>query len=162
MRAEEPRWLSAEQQQIWRSWLLARDRIDRVLDADLRPHGLDLAEYEILVRLSEAPERRLRMSQLADQVHQSRSRLTHTIARMETALLVRREKTVSDGRGVVAVLTDAGMDLLIQVAPAHVASVRRVFVDAVDPGDFVAVGRAMRAVLAADPDPGARPPDQPS
>ena len=102
------------------------------------------------------------MSQLADQVHQSRSRLTHTIARMETALLVRREKTASDGRGVVAVLTDAGMDLLIQVAPAHVASVRRVFVDAVDPGDFVAVGRAMRAGLAADPDPGARPPDQPS
>ncbi|MDO5286217.1 MAG: MarR family transcriptional regulator [Actinomycetia bacterium] len=150
MAAEEPRWLSAEQQTVWRSWLLARDRIERVLDAELRPHGLDLAEYEILVCLSEAPQRQLRMSELAAQVHQSRSRLTHTIGRMETDALVRRERAPRDGRGVLAVLTNEGLDLLVRVAPAHVASVRRVFVDAVDPDDFTAVGRAMRAVLDAE------------
>ena len=78
-----PRWLTAEQQRVWRTYLLGSARLSERLDADLRKSGLDLPEYEILVSLEEAPDRRLRMSELAAAVHQSRSRLTHTIARME-------------------------------------------------------------------------------
>ncbi|HOB04920.1 MAG TPA: MarR family transcriptional regulator [Propionibacteriaceae bacterium] len=144
------RWLTDDQQRVWRSWLLGTARISQVLDQELRPHGLDLAEYEILVTLSEAPNRRLRMSLLAELVHQSRSRLTHTVTRMEQINAVRRTRSKQDGRGVVAELTDEGYALLVETAPYHVESVRRIFVDAVDPADYAAVGRAMQAVLAVD------------
>ncbi len=144
------RWLSEEQQKVWRSWLLGAARVNQVLDDELRPHGLDLAEYEILVCLSEAPNRRLRMSELAILVHQSRSRLTHTIGRMEREHAVRRTRSKQDGRGVVAELTDEGFALLERSAPFHVESVRRIFVDAVDPDDYAAVGRAMQAILAVE------------
>ena len=147
---EEARWLDAEQQQVWRNWLLGVARIDAYLDADLRRSGLDLAEYEILVSLSEAPGRSLRMSELADLVHQSRSRLTHAVARMEKTRLVERASAPDDRRGVIAHLTDEGYALLEQAAPTHVAAVRRILVDAVDPADFEALGRVMEAVLAVD------------
>lgn len=143
----ETNWLNAEEQEIWRAYLTGTARIAEVLDAELRPHGLDLGEYEILVALSEAPGRRLRMSDLAEVVHQSRSRLTHAIARMEEKGLVGREQCPDDRRGVFAALTDTGYSLLVAAAPAHVESVRRVFVDAVSADDYKAIGRAMRDVL---------------
>lgn len=145
---DESLWLSAEQQRIWRSWLLAVARVENYLDQDLRRHGLDLAEYEILVVLAEAENRRLRMSELAELVHQSRSRLTHAVARMEKSGWVERCSAPEDRRGVVAVLTDKGYHLLEQAAPNHVAAVRRILVDAADPEDFKALGRVMQAVLA--------------
>lgn len=145
---EDARWLSDEQQRVWRDWLLGSAWIDEYLDADLRRYGLDLGEYEILVSLSEAPDRRLRMSELAQAVHQSRSRLTHAVARMERAGLIVRHSARDDRRGVLATLTEAGFALLESAAPGHVDAVRRVFVDAVSPQDYEAVGRAMRAVLA--------------
>ena len=84
------RWLTADQQKVWRTYLLGAARLNERLEADLQRAGLDLPEYEILVTLEEAPDRRRRMSELADAVHQSRSRLTHTIARMEKSGLVVR------------------------------------------------------------------------
>jgi len=141
-------WLSAEQQRVWRSYLLGAARLSERLDADLRPFGIDLSEYEILVTLSEADDRRLRMSDLAALVHQSRSRLTHAVARLEKDDLVVREPVPHDKRGVVAVLTDAGMDLLRRAAPDHVRSVRRYLVDAVPPADYEAMGRVFAAVTA--------------
>ena len=146
------RWLNTDQQRIWRSWLLGVARIDTVLTDFLRPHNLDLAEYEILVVLSESEHRRMRMSDLALLVHQSRSRLTHTVSRLEADGFVARERTCDDGRGVYATLTDAGFAKLVEAAPSHVDSVRKVFVDAVAPEDFEAIGRAMAAVLAAEID----------
>ncbi|MHB1007903.1 MAG: MarR family winged helix-turn-helix transcriptional regulator [Propionibacteriaceae bacterium] len=144
------RWLDDDQQRIWRSWLLGVARIDAVLTDYLRPHNLDLAEYEILVVLSESEQRRLRMSDLALLVHQSRSRLTHTVSRLEADGFVARERTCNDGRGVYATLTDAGFAKLVEAAPSHVESVRKIFVDAVAPEDFEAIGRAMEAVLAVE------------
>lgn len=141
-----PRWLTPDQQKVWRSWLDAVARIDSHLDHALRPYGLDLGEYEILVRLSEAPDRQMRMSDLAEAARQSRSRLTHTVARMEKKQLLVREPCSSDRRGVIATLADAGYELLETAAPAHVESVREVLVDVVDPTDFEAMGRAMAAV----------------
>jgi DNA-binding MarR family transcriptional regulator len=146
------RWLDADQQRIWRSWLLGVARIDAVLTDYLRPHNLDLAEYEILVVLSESDQRHMRMSDLALLVHQSRSRLTHTVSRLEADGFVSRERTCDDGRGVYATLTDAGFAKLVEAAPSHVESVRKIFVDAVAPADFEAIGRAMAAVLAAEID----------
>ncbi len=142
----EPRWLTTEQQRIWRAYLNGVARINDRLDAELRPFGLDLGEYEILVHLSESDGHSLRMSDLAERVRQSRSRLTHTISRMEAKNLVHRTACPSDRRGVIARMTDHGFQLLVQAAPAHVESVRCAFVDRVDPDDFEAIGRAMEAV----------------
>jgi DNA-binding MarR family transcriptional regulator len=146
------RWLDTDQQRIWRTWLLGVARIDSVLGEWLRPHNLDLAEYEILVVLSEAEDRQMRMSDLALLVHQSRSRLTHTVSRLEAEGLVSRERTCSDGRGVYATLTAKGFAKLVEAAPRHVESVRKIFIDAVTPEDFEAIGRAMAAVLAVEID----------
>ncbi len=146
------RWLDTDQQRIWRTWLLGVARIDSVLGEWLRPHNLDLAEYEILVVLSEAEDRQMRMSDLALLVHQSRSRLTHTVSRLEAEGLVSRERTCTDGRGVFATLTDKGIAKLVEAAPRHVESVRKIFIDAVTPEDFEAIGRAMAAVLAVEID----------
>lgn len=144
------KWLDADQQRVWRNWLLAVARINQYLDNDLRASGLDLNEYEILVCLSEADDRRMRMSELADKVHQSRSRLTHSISRLERQGIVERCSAEDDRRGVYARLTDKGFELLDQAAPGHVSAVRRIFVDAADEADFHALGRVMEAVLAVE------------
>lgn len=147
--AESPSWLTQEQQRVWRSYLLGSARLSERLDADLRAFGIDLAEYEILVCLEEVPDHRLRMSELADAVHQSRSRLTHTIARMEKTGLVVRTTCPTDRRGVWAQLTAGGLDLLARAAPSHVAGVQTNFVQAVGTDDYAALGRAFDAVLEA-------------
>jgi DNA-binding MarR family transcriptional regulator len=120
------------------------------LDHDLSvKHGLSLPEYEILVRLSEAPNNRMRMSELADSLNHSRSRLTHTVARMETEGLVSRSSASDDRRGVFAELTESGWERLKEAAPTHVAGVRSYLLDPVSPEDFAAVGRAFTAVAEA-------------
>ena len=151
-------WLSNEQQQAWRSYLLATTLLTDRLDRDLRAkHDVSLPEYEILVRLSESPDRSLRMAELADSVKNSRSRITHTIARMERSGLVMRQQCPSDGRGVVASLTDEGWATLNRAAPDHVASVRAALISVVSDDDFMAIGRAFAAVAEGledgDPDP---------
>jgi DNA-binding MarR family transcriptional regulator len=144
-----PRWLTAEQQQIWRAYLLGSALLQERIDTDLRPFGLDRAEYEILVMLSETDGQRLRMAELADAVHQSRSRLTHTISRMEKASLVARTSCPTDRRGVWAELTAHGFELIKEAAPAHVETVRRNFVEVMSEEDYAAVGRVFTAVIAA-------------
>lgn len=148
--AAEPPWLDEEQQRIWRAYLLGSARLLEKLDADLRQFGLDLPEYEILVTLSEADDERIRMSDLATAVHQSRSRLTHTIGRMERSNLVQRVTCPTDKRGVWAELTEDGRSLLHAAAPRHVLAVRANFVDAVDSGDFAAIGRAFTTMVELD------------
>jgi len=116
------------------------------LDDDLRRHhNISLAEYEILVRLSERGGQ-LRMAQLADAMAHSRSRITHTIKRMERSELVERCESPDDGRGVIARLTERGALLLRNVAPTHVEGVREHLVDLASDEDFQALGRVMDAV----------------
>ena len=148
MSDQEPRWLTADQQRIWRDWLRVMAWTSEQLNADLRPHNLDLNEYEVLVVLSEAPDHSMRMSQVAEGSNQSRSRLTHTIGRMEREGLVRRETASDDRRGVIATLTDAGFAKLKKAAPDHVESVRRVLIDPIAAEDLTAIGRALAEVLA--------------
>ena len=130
--------------------------LDR-LDDDLRRNcDLSLVEYEILVRLSESEGRQMRMAQLADALAHSRSRVTHTITRMERSDLVVRSSSPEDGRGVIASMTDKGHDLLVRMAPMHVRGVREHLVDLASREDFAALGRVMDAVsdslIAAHPE----------
>ncbi|MGE3288785.1 MAG: MarR family winged helix-turn-helix transcriptional regulator [Pseudonocardia sp.] len=119
------RWLTADEQRTWRSFLSAGrlffDLLDRQLHHDA---GLPHAYYEILVRLSEAPDRTLRMSELAESSLSSRSRLSHAVARMEEAGWVERHACPTDRRGAYAHLTDAGLARLAEAAPGHVEAVR--------------------------------------
>jgi DNA-binding MarR family transcriptional regulator len=145
----ETRWLSPPQQRDWRAFVDGSVRLLDVLDQALKAgHGLSMAEYEILVRLSEAPDRKLRMAQLAAVASQSRSRLSHTCARLESKGLVRRETCPSDKRGVLAHLTEEGFSILERAAHDHVSTVRDYFIDVVDPTDLEAIGRAFSAIIA--------------
>src|SRR5258708_33170789 len=98
----QTRWLSADEQQAWRATVHLSQLLMRQLDRDLNAHGLTGHDYEILVELSEAPDQRLRMTELADATSQSRSRLAHQIARMESGGLVRRDEGGGDNRGTLA------------------------------------------------------------
>jgi DNA-binding MarR family transcriptional regulator len=143
----EPRWLDDGQLRNWRTYIEGSIRLTEVLDRDLKSkHGVTMPEYEILVRLSEAPGRALRMAELAEYASQSRSRLSHTVTRMECKGLVRRSTCGEDKRGVVAELTDEGFALLERAARDHVTAVREYFIDVVDPADLEAIGRAFATV----------------
>ncbi len=156
------RWLDSDQQSSWRSFVVGVTLLLDRLDADLQ-HDFDLSltEYEILVRLSERPERQMRMAQLADALAHSRSRVTHTVTRMERAGLVLRTSSPEDGRGIVCRLTDDGYAVLEEAAHMHVTGVRDYLVDLVSPEDFQALGRVMDAVsdrlIACHPEMDIRP-----
>lgn len=120
------RWLDSDEQRTWRSFLAASRGLMDALDRELqRDAGLPHAYYEILVRLSEAPDRQLRMSELAEATGSSRSRLSHAVARLEESGWVRRQDCPTDRRGQVASLTESGFATLAAAAPGHVEGVRR-------------------------------------
>jgi DNA-binding MarR family transcriptional regulator len=144
--AEEIRWLEDGQQRAWRALVMGTTLLFDRLDDDLRrAHDISLVEYEILVRLSER-DGQMRMAALADALAHSRSRVTHTVTRMEKVGLVQRSSSPEDGRGILATLTDKGQDLLVRAAPTHVAGVRSYLVDLASGGDFAALGRVFDAV----------------
>ncbi len=132
--AVETRWLDPEEQKAWRAWLysssLLQDRLDRELTHET---GISHAYYEILVALSETPQRAMRMSELADRCLSSRSRLSHAVSRLEERGWVRRQVCAEDGRGQLAVLTDEGFAALEAAAPVHVESVRTHLFDQLTP-----------------------------
>jgi DNA-binding MarR family transcriptional regulator len=142
-----PRWLTEEEQRAWRAYIQLAQLLMRQLDRDLQPFGVSTHDYEILVELSEAPGHRLRMTELADRTAQSRSRLSHQISRMETKGLVSREECEGDKRGMFAVLTANGEATIEKVAPSHVASVRRHFMDQIAVGDLTALTDACEPAL---------------
>jgi len=147
MSGSETRWLDADQQANWRAYLVGTTLLMDTLDRELRAaHGISMAEYEVLVRLSETPDRTLRMAEIADSMQHSRSRVTHTVSRMERAGLIRRTASASDKRGVDAAMTERGWELLQAAAHTHVDGVRAHFVDLASPADFAAMGRVMNAV----------------
>ena len=141
------RWLSEDEQRSWRAWLAAslllQDRLNRDMQAQ---HDLTMADYEILVRLSEVPDRRMRMSDLAQVTLSSRSRLSHQIDRMVKAGIVDREQCADDRRGAFAILTEQGWSTLVAAAPDHVGSVRAHLVDQLTSKEFAALGLACQKV----------------
>ena len=122
----EPRWLDPDERRIWLGWVFTSRLLWEEIERDLqRDSSLSWGHYEILVMLSETPDRARRMSELADATQSSRSRLSHAVTRLEELGWVRRETCATDRRGQLAVLTDDGFAALQAAAPMHVESVRR-------------------------------------
>ncbi|MCX6452739.1 MAG: MarR family transcriptional regulator, partial [Actinobacteria bacterium] len=122
-----PKWLTPSEMEAWRAYILTSRRLMEVLEQALNNHDLSIADYEVLAQLSDAPGRRMRMSELADAALLSRSRLSHRMKVMEQAGLIRKEECPDDRRGAFAVMTEKGWGAIVAAAPDHVASVRRVF-----------------------------------
>jgi DNA-binding MarR family transcriptional regulator len=148
------RWLDEQQQRTWRAWLTVSELLPRVLDGQLqRDAGITHAAYVVLAMLSEAPGRSRRMSDLARRANQSQSRLSHTVSRLEERGWVRRERSADDRRGNLAVLTDAGWDVVRSVAPGHVDAVRTAVFDPLTPQQTQSLGEALETILERlDPD----------
>ncbi|MER8264456.1 MarR family winged helix-turn-helix transcriptional regulator [Streptomyces griseus] len=148
-----PRWLTDEEQHAWRAYLhattLLEDHLDRQLQRDA---GMPHTYYGLLVQLSQAPRRRMRMTELARNAKITRSRLSHAIARLEKNGWVRREDCPSDKRGQNAVLTDDGHEMLRRSAPGHVEAVRQAMFDRLTPEQVSSLGEIMR-VLATGLEP---------
>lgn len=130
------RWLTKQEQQLWRSYLEAQFRLTKYLNIDVEKNsGFDSLTYEILVRLSESPERSLRMSSLGERVSAGKSRLTYRISQLEKMGWVKRTEAPEDKRGQLCVLTDKGFKILDDAAPAHVQAVLTQFIDQIKPSD---------------------------
>lgn len=126
----QTQWLNDDELRAWRAFLAAGALVNRRLDQQLKADvGLSHPQYEILVLLAAAPEQSMRMTELADAVLNSKSRLTYQITQLEQAGLVCRGSCAGDERGVIASLTDAGRELLERAAPGHVAAVRAALID---------------------------------
>lgn len=131
---DSTRWLDADEQRAWRAFLQCNLLLFAQLDREIAAEaGVPMAYYEIMVQLSEAPDRRLRMSELANISQQSRSRLSHAVARLEELGWVEREACPTDRRGAFAVLTDKGFAALEASAPTHVTGVRTHLFDRLSP-----------------------------
>lgn len=148
--SNDHRWLDTQQQAAWRDFLEGVARFQEVL---VREHDrrlpFSVPEYDVLVQLSEQPDRSLRMSRLAERLAYSRSRVTHTVSRMERAGLVRRVAAAEDKRGVHCSMTDAGWHALVAAAPTHVDIVRTYLVDVLTRDELLSLGNAMARVRDA-------------
>ncbi|CAG7589057.1 MarR family transcriptional regulator [Rhodococcus opacus] len=152
---EPTRWLSAEEQNTWRAYLDATRLLLQALDRQLtRDAGISFTDFELLVVLSEAPQRQLRMRELADAVTTTRSGVTRAISRLVDTGWVRRVECEDDKRGTLAELTDAGAEKLAAASPGHVAEVRRNMFDLLSPRDVGILGHdfsEMRTHLLENP-----------
>ena len=147
----EPQWLNESEMHCWLEFLRAHAELINRLDRELETaHGLSLAEYEVLAFLSEAPDRRLRPSELARRVVISPSALTRRIDRLEKRGLVCRTRCPDDARGAYAVLCDQGYEELVAAAPTHVRGVRDHFIDRLQPEELQCLARALGAVPGAN------------
>jgi DNA-binding MarR family transcriptional regulator len=130
MSTEVP-WLTAEEQRQWRAWLLLNNRISATIQREMQEDsGLSSSDFEVLVNLTDSPDGRVRVSDLASQMLWERSRLSHHVTRMERRGMVERAECVEDGRGAFVAITPAGRAAIEQAAPGHVRTVRRLVFDA--------------------------------
>ena len=145
------RKLTREQLAAWSGFLLSHAQIVRALDAELeRKHGLPLTSYDVLIQLSLAPKRRLRMFELADAVVLSRSGLTRLVDRLERAGLVERERGELDSRQMYACLTDRGLEALAEATPTHIAGIQELFLERLSKEQTEQLAAIWRAVLGPD------------
>ncbi|KAB1911848.1 MarR family winged helix-turn-helix transcriptional regulator [Micromonospora sp. AMSO31t] len=145
---DEPRWLDERENRAWRGYRRMRRLLDLELARDLtQDAGLSEPDYDVLSDLSETRDQRLRLSELADRMLWSRSRLSHHISRMQHRGLVTREEHPSDGRGSIVVLTPAGLAAIEAAAPGHVAAVRRHLIDLLTDEEIDALGALTHRVV---------------
>lgn len=153
---ETVQWLSPREQQAWRSFIRLHQKLTARLGRDLQAHSnLSGADYEILVALTDTPDGRQRFQDLAAAVEWERSRLSHQIARMIKRGLVRREECAEDGRGAFVVITPTGRKTIEAAAPKHVATVRRLVIDALSRDELAALELISNRILEQlDDEPG--------
>ncbi|TLP56273.1 MarR family winged helix-turn-helix transcriptional regulator [Microbispora triticiradicis] len=163
-----PRWLDADEQRAWRAYLRMQGRLTARLNRELQAgSALSLADYEVLVHLTDNADGRLRPFELERGLQWEQSRLSHHLTRMQRRGLVRREECEEDGRGAFVVISEEGRRAIAAAAPGHVATVRRLFFDGLTPEQVAALERLATDVLARldddspgdDPGPGPGPGD---
>ena len=162
---DAPRWLNDREDRAWRGYRRMRRLLDLELARELmQDAGLSEPDYDVLSDLSETPDQRLRLSELADRMLWSRSRLSHHLTRMQQRGLVSREECPSDGRGSIVVLTPAGRRAVEAAAPGHVAAVRRHLIDLLTPDEVAALAALTHRVVdhLADGDGRAAPAASPA
>lgn len=150
------RWLSGQEHRTWLYTLTTVQLVEAELDRRMqREAGMPLPYYMLLAALSEAPDRTMRMGDLAAFTNASQSRLSHAVRRLEHSGWVRRERHSADRRVVLAVLTDAGIRVLAYAAPGHVASVRELLFDHLEASDLVHLQDVAQRLLSCVDDTGA-------
>lgn len=140
------KWLSPAEMAAWRTFIETSGDLLRAIEKDLAPFGLDRGDYQLLAMLSEAPEQRLRMCDLADSLRLTRSGLTRRMDGVLKKKLVSRVQSEEDGRAAYASLTPKGFELLKQVAPEHLESVRRLMIDLLSPAEIKAIASAFSKI----------------
>jgi DNA-binding MarR family transcriptional regulator len=142
----ETKWLTPAEMAAWRTYIETSGDLLRAIEKDLAPFGLDRGDYQLLAMLSEAPDQRLRMCDLADSLRLTRSGLTRRMDGVLKKKLVTRVQSEEDGRAAYASLTPKGFDLLKQVAPEHLDSVRRLMIDLLSPAEIKAIASAFSKI----------------
>ncbi len=142
------RWLDADQQRAWRTFLTMQGKLSARLNRQLQDDsGLSLADFDVLVHLTDVSEARRRVTELATALTWEKSRLSHQVARMERRGLVAREDCADDRRGAWVVLTDEGRRAIEEAAPRHVDTVRDLVFDHLDPADVASLASISARIL---------------
>ena len=152
------RWLTAEEQRVWRRWMTLNAQLSATLQRELQDDaGLSTQDYEVLVHLTDNPEGRTRVTDLARLMQWERSRVSHHVTRMERRRLVQRVECAEDGRGAFVVITQQGRAAIEQAAPGHVNTVRRLVFDVLSPEEVDSFGAIIDKALAQLDNQPARP-----
>ena len=153
------RWLTAEEQRVWRRWMTLNAQLSATLQRELQDDaGLSTQDYEVLVHLTDNAEGRMRVTDLARLMQWERSRVSHHVTRMERRRLVQRVECAEDGRGAFVVITQQGRAAIEQAAPGHVNTVRRLVFDVLSPEEVDSFGAIIDKALAQLDNQPARPP----
>jgi DNA-binding MarR family transcriptional regulator len=157
--SSEVRWLTAEEERVWRRWMTLNARLSATLHKELQDDaGLSMSDFEVLVHLTDSPEGRVRVTDLARLLQWERSRVSHHVTRMEGRRLVQRVECTEDGRGAFVEITPQGRAAIEQAAPGHVDTVRRLVFDALSPEEIDAFATVIDKALAQlDNQPGRTP-----
>ena len=148
-------WLSAEEEHVWRGWLKLNAELSATLQRELQDDsGLSMPDFEVLVHLTDTPEGRVRVTELARLLHWERSRVSHHVTRMERRGLVERTECADDGRGAFIAVTPAGRTAIAQAAPGHVRAVRRLMFDVLSSEEADRLGTAIDKMLTRLSGPG--------
>jgi DNA-binding MarR family transcriptional regulator len=154
---DTPAWLSPAEQHAWRAFVRLQQKLWPMLERDLQAHKLSGADFEILVALTDTPDGRRRFQDLAGTIEWEQSRLSHQIARMIKRGLVAREECAEDGRRAFVAITPAGRESIEAAAPHHVATVRRLVIDALKPDELATFARLSNRILEQMDDVPPRP-----
>jgi DNA-binding MarR family transcriptional regulator len=146
--SSDARWLSADEERLWRRWLLLNSRLAATLQREMQDDaGLSNSDFEVLVNLTDNPQGRLRVTDLATQMLWERSRLSHHVTRMERRGMVQRVECAEDGRGAFVAITPEGRTAIEGAAPGHVEAVRRLVFDVLRDEDATRLGTIVDQLL---------------